>query len=65
MILKQSIYYINLLQNLTKESLVNAATKGKIFKILVWKFGNSARRKYVNGIGSSKAKDFFVNCSVR
>ena len=36
----------------------------KNFKILVWKFGHWAKRKYVNGY-TSKAKDFFANCSVR
>jgi len=49
-------------ENLTKAEGAQA-NKTK-FKVLVWKFGNWAKRKYVNGY-SSKPKDFFANCSVR
>lgn len=33
------------------------------FKILVWRFGQYARKKYVNGY-TSKAKDIFATCTV-
>ena len=36
------------------------------FKILVWRFGHHARRKYVNGHGyTGKARDVFAGCNVR
>jgi len=34
------------------------------YKILVWRFGNWAKRKYVNGY-TSKEKDVFATCGVR
>ena len=34
------------------------------FKILVWRFGNWAKRKYVNGY-TSKENDVFATCEVR
>ena len=35
------------------------------YKILVWRFGNWAKRKYVNGYGyTSKENDVFATCGV-
>ena len=36
----------------------------KLFRILVWRFGDSARRKYVRSY-SAAARDVFSACNVR
>ena len=46
------------------KTIGEGSTNKNTFKILVWRFENSARRKYVNGY-TSKEKDVFESCRVR